>query len=153
MIQEGHLTVWEAEKSALFPSALWAMISHTHTPLQENDSMGLACVLAGTVLVTSDAFASLSPSQKGGDGAVWSSQQLWRRAPHTWHPEPRFPSIYFCGTDCVCSELCCSGHTPEKEETCWAIFHHYLLNFLINEIQRVPTVSPVDHYLREKSQT
>ena len=38
---------------------------------------------------------------------------------------------------------------PEKEETHRAIFHHYILHFLINEIQSMQTACLVDHHLRE----
>lgn len=43
-----------------------------------------------------------------------------------------------------------SRDTPEEEESHWAIFHHYILHFLINEIQSKQTASLVDHRLREK---
>lgn len=157
MIWERHLADWEAEKSASPPSALWAATAstrarahtHTHNPSRKwMTERGAHMRLCRHHPSDPRSFTRLSPTQKGV-AAVQGFQQVQRRVSHTAHPEPGSPSIYFRGTDYVCSEPCCSRDTPEKEETRWAIFHHYILHFLINEIQSMQTASLVGHHLRE----
>lgn len=81
----------------------------------------------------------------GRGRAVCDLQQVRRRLSTPSTPRPR---LWF--VPCVCSEPCCSRDGPEKEETRWAIFHHYVLHFLMNEIQSVQAASLGDHHLREK---
>ena len=148
-LEKGRLVGGEVSSG---PSTLWAATTRvTHTLLQENKLLHvvLTCVFAGTIPVTPRHCASLNPRQRGGAGwrRLW---QVWRRVSHTAPPQPRcFPSIYFCGPDCVWGEPCCGRDTPEEEETRWVIFHHYILHLLINEIQSAQTASLVDHHLRE----
>lgn len=152
---------WEAEKSALPPSALWAVTSYTHirtctqcthTILQENKwlSMKLTRVFEGTTLVTPRSFSSHSHMQKGG---CWGPSSRCGGGYLTLGIRSLASLPFISVALTVCSKPCRCGDTPEKEETRWAIFHHYILHFLINEIQSTQTASLVDHHLSKESQT
>ena len=155
MIGERHLADWEEERSALPPSTLWAATphTHTHTVRQENKllSVGLTCVFAVVILVTPQILRN--PESWAERRRRWGCQRL----PDADEGLPRcasrapgsHPFISVALTVCAASRGAAERYPRERRNPLRAIFHHYVLHFLINEIQRMQTARLVDHHLRE----